>query len=64
MLSMIVAFVPFPGARVLARVIDTFIALPTFLVALAFTFLYGSAGIVNAALMRALHLPLPPVDFL
>ncbi len=63
-LSMILAFVPFPGARVLARVIDTFIALPTFLVALAFTFLYGSAGIVNAALMQALHLPLPPVDFL
>ena len=55
---------PFPGARVLARLIDTFIALPTFLVALAFTFIYGSAGLLNAALMRALHLPLPPVDFL
>ena len=63
-LAMILAFVPFPGARLLARVIDTFIALPTFLVALAFTFLYGSAGMLNAALMRTCSLPLPPVDFL
>ncbi len=63
-LSMILAFVPFPGSRVLARVIDTFIALPTFLMALAFTFIYGTTGIFNAALMEALHLQLPPLDFL
>jgi len=62
--ALILTFVPFPGARVLARLIDTFIALPTFLVALAFTFVYGSAGILNASLMDLLHLPLPPVDFL
>ena len=62
--ALILTFVPFPGARVLARLIDTFIALPTFLVALAFTFVYGSAGLLNAALMESLNLPLPPVDFL
>ncbi|MGH7068960.1 MAG: 2-aminoethylphosphonate ABC transporter permease subunit, partial [Acetobacteraceae bacterium] len=63
-LSMILAFVPFPGSRVLARVIDTFIALPTFLMALAFTFIYGTTGIFNAALMEALHLQFAPLDFL
>ncbi|MGH7056437.1 MAG: ABC transporter permease subunit, partial [Acetobacteraceae bacterium] len=63
-LSLILAFVPFPGSRVLARVIDTFIALPTFLMALAFTFIYGTAGILNASLMAALHLQLPPIGFL
>jgi 2-aminoethylphosphonate transport system permease protein len=63
-LSLILAFVPFPGSRVLARVIDTFIALPTFLMALAFTFIYGTAGILNASLMQLLHLKLPPLDFL
>jgi 2-aminoethylphosphonate transport system permease protein len=63
-LALAIAFVPFPGVGVLARLIDTFIALPTFLVALAFTFLYGSAGVLNGALMAALHLPLPPLDFL
>jgi 2-aminoethylphosphonate transport system permease protein len=63
-LSLILAFTPFPGSRLLARIIDTFIALPTFLVVLAFTFIYGSAGIVNASLMQWLHLDLPPLDFL
>jgi 2-aminoethylphosphonate transport system permease protein len=63
-LALIVSFVPFPGAGLLARLIDTVIALPTFLVALAFTFLYGSAGILNMSLMAAFKLPLPPVDFL
>jgi len=63
-LALILAFVPFPGSRFVARLIDTFIALPTFLVTLAFTFLYGSAGMLNAGLMEAFSLPLPPVNFL
>jgi 2-aminoethylphosphonate transport system permease protein len=62
-LALVIAFFPFPGAALLARLIDTFIALPTFLVALAFTFLYGSAGILNMSLMSAFHLAMPPVDF-
>lgn len=63
-LSLTIAFVPFPGARLASRVIDTIIALPTFLVTLAFTFVYGSAGLLNESLMHAFALPLPPVDFL
>jgi len=63
-LALIVAFFPFPGSALLARLIDTFIALPTFLIALALTFLYGSAGILNMSLMEIFGLSLPPVDFL
>jgi 2-aminoethylphosphonate transport system permease protein len=63
-LSVLIAFTPFPGSEVLARMIDTFIALPTFLVALAFTFIYGSAGMLNESLMAILHVDVPPVDFL
>ena len=45
--SVLIAFTPFPGSQLLARLIDTFIALPTFLVALSFTFISGSAGLPN-----------------
>jgi 2-aminoethylphosphonate transport system permease protein len=63
-LALILAFAPFPGAGFVARVIDTFIALPTFLVTLAFTFLYGSAGILNGVVTSSLGLEHPPIDFL
>ena len=63
-LALILSFVAFPGSSLIARLIETYIALPTFLVALAFTFLYGSAGILNESLMAAFRLALPPLDFL
>ncbi|OQM77625.1 2-aminoethylphosphonate ABC transporter permease subunit [Manganibacter manganicus] len=63
-LSLVIAFVPFRGAKSVARLIDTFIALPTFLVTLAFTFIYGSAGLLNVSLIRLFGFDLPPVDFL
>jgi 2-aminoethylphosphonate transport system permease protein len=63
-LALILAFVPFPGSTFVARLIDTFIALPTFLVTLAFTFLYGSAGMLNGALAQSFGLSEPPVHFL
>ena len=63
-LALILSFVPFPGAALFARLIDTYIALPTFLMALSFTFIYGSAGILNMSLMEMFKLPLPPIDFL
>jgi 2-aminoethylphosphonate transport system permease protein len=63
-LALVLSFVPFPGGKFVARLIDCVIALPTFLVTLAFTFIYGSAGILNAALVQGLHLNAPPVDFL
>ena len=63
-IALILSFVPFPGSRTVARLIETYIALPTFLAALALTFLYGSAGILNATLMNLSGARLPPVDFL
>lgn len=63
-LSMAIAFVPFAGVKFAGRLIDAIISLPTFLVTLAFTFVYGSAGLLNAGLMRGFGLALPPVDFL
>jgi 2-aminoethylphosphonate transport system permease protein len=63
-MALLLTFVPIPGGRLLARLIDTFIALPTFLVALAFTFIYGSAGQQNPNAMQATGATVPPVDFL
>ncbi|MYW95853.1 2-aminoethylphosphonate ABC transporter permease subunit [Amycolatopsis rubida] len=48
-LALVVAFVPFPGATLLARLVDTVLAFPSFLIALAFTFLYGGAGVFGTA---------------
>ena len=47
-LALVLGFVPFPGAGLVARLIDTVLALPSFLITLAFTFLYGSAGVLQA----------------
>ncbi|AGM05132.1 2-aminoethylphosphonate ABC transporter permease subunit [Amycolatopsis keratiniphila] len=47
-LALVIAFVPFPGARTLSRLVDTVLAFPSFLIALAFTFIYGGAGILGA----------------
>ena len=63
-IALVLSFVPFPGAKEIARFIDTFIALPTFLAALAFTFIYGSAGVLNGALVELFGFETPPVDFL
>lgn len=63
-LSLILVFIPFPGSGLISRVVDTFIALPTFLITLAFTFIYGSAGLLNGTLMSLFAFDLPPVDFL
>ncbi len=62
--AIILVFIPFPGSRLITQVIDTFIALPTFLITLAFTFIYGSAGLLNGSLMAVFDIELPPVDFL
>ena len=62
-LAVVLAFVPFPGAGLAARLIDTVLALPSFLITLAFTFLYGSAGVLQA-LVHAVAGPaarLPPI---
>jgi 2-aminoethylphosphonate transport system permease protein len=63
-LAIVLAFVPFPGSRVVGRLIDTVLALPSFLITLAFTFLYGSAGAVNAAIASISGGTSPAVNFL
>jgi 2-aminoethylphosphonate transport system permease protein len=63
-LALTLTFIPVPGARLIARSIDTIIALPTFLVALALTFLYGSAGLLNGVAMSITGATSPPIDFL
>lgn len=63
-LAIVLAFVPFPGSRVVGRLIDTVLALPSFLITLAFTFLYGSAGAVNAAISSLTGAASPVLNFL
>jgi 2-aminoethylphosphonate transport system permease protein len=63
-LAVVLAFVPFPGSRLVGRLIDTVLALPSFLITLAFTFLYGSAGAVNAAIAAVTGDGAPALDFL
>lgn len=63
-LAVVLAFVPFPGSAVVGRLIDTVLALPSFLITLAFTFLYGSAGAVNAAISAITGSSSPLLDFL
>ncbi|WP_438944047.1 2-aminoethylphosphonate ABC transporter permease subunit [Nocardia blacklockiae] len=64
LLAVVLAFVPFPGSGVVGRLIDTVLTLPSFLITLAFTFLYGSAGAVNALLAHITGNDSPAVDFL
>ncbi|MFD9663173.1 2-aminoethylphosphonate ABC transporter permease subunit [Rhodococcus sp. NPDC059968] len=63
-LAIVLAFVPFPGSRMIGRCIDTVLALPSFLITLAFTFLYGTAGLLNAAISLATGEASPMVNFL
>jgi 2-aminoethylphosphonate transport system permease protein len=61
--ALVLSFVPFPGNGMIARLIDTVLALPSFLITLAFTFLYGGAGVL-AAVLHGLAGPgatLPPI---
>ncbi len=63
-LAIVLAFVPFPGSRLVGRLIDTVLALPSFLITLAFTFLYGTAGAVNAAIAAVTGGMSPALNFL
>ncbi|MFJ7202877.1 2-aminoethylphosphonate ABC transporter permease subunit [Streptomyces sp. NPDC098789] len=46
-LALVIAFVPFPGAKAVARFVDVFLSFPSFLITLALLFLYGSVGVAN-----------------
>lgn len=63
-LAALLFFRPFPGAAVVTRFLELFVAFPSFLVAFTLIFLYGSQGSVSIALQRLLHGSVPPLDFL
>ncbi|MGW7287912.1 2-aminoethylphosphonate ABC transporter permease subunit [Streptomyces sp. NPDC054847] len=46
-LALVIAFVPFPGARAVARFVDVFLSFPSFLITLALLFVYGTVGMAN-----------------
>ena len=48
-LALLVSLAPFRGGRALGRAVDSYLAFPSFLIALSLTFLYGNAGLVTAA---------------
>lgn len=52
-LALAIRFAPFPGARVVSRVIDAYLAFPSFLIAIALTFVYGSSGFLHSLLAGA-----------
>lgn len=60
-LALIVSFVPFPGSKTLSKFIDAYLAFPSFLIAMSFTFLYGSNGVINGMLMHLFGTSTPPL---
>lgn len=46
-LALVIAFVPFPGGKAVARFIDVFLSFPSFLITLALLFVYGQVGMAN-----------------
>lgn len=63
-LAIVLAFVPFPGSSLVGRMIDTILSLPSFLITLAFTFLYGTAGAMNALIAKISGASSPALNFL
>ncbi|HEV3422862.1 MAG TPA: 2-aminoethylphosphonate ABC transporter permease subunit [Paraburkholderia sp.] len=63
-LASMLFFKPFPGARLVTRFLELFVAFPSFLVAFTLIFLYGSQGSVSIGLQRLFHLEAPPLNFL
>lgn len=43
-LALVIAFVPFPGGKAVARFVDVFLSFPSFLITLALLFIYGSVA--------------------
>ncbi|WP_328464483.1 2-aminoethylphosphonate ABC transporter permease subunit [Streptomyces sp. NBC_00448] len=64
LLALVIAFVPFPGGKLLSRFIDIFLAFPSFLITLALLFIYGTVGMANGLWTDATGAAAGPVDFL
>ncbi|GAB2780201.1 2-aminoethylphosphonate ABC transporter permease subunit [Streptomyces daliensis] len=63
-LALVVAFVPFPGSRAVAKFIDVFLSFPSFLITLALLFIYGSVGMANGLWTGATGASEGPFHFL
>ncbi|WP_406160625.1 2-aminoethylphosphonate ABC transporter permease subunit [Streptomyces sp. NBC_01005] len=63
-LAMIIAFVPFPGGRAVAKFIDVFLSFPSFLITLALLFIYGNVGMANGVWTDLTGAASGPFDFL
>ncbi|MFH8979522.1 2-aminoethylphosphonate ABC transporter permease subunit [Streptomyces varsoviensis] len=63
-LALVIAFVPFPGAKAVGRFIDIFLAFPSFLITLALLFLYGTVGMANGLWTDVTGAVSGPFDFL
>ncbi|MER5443669.1 2-aminoethylphosphonate ABC transporter permease subunit [Streptomyces sp. NPDC002790] len=63
-LALIVAFVPFPGAKAVARFIDVFLSFPSFLITLALLFVYGQVGMANGVWTDVTGAATGPFQFL
>ncbi|MFE9808000.1 2-aminoethylphosphonate ABC transporter permease subunit [Streptomyces sp. NPDC005548] len=63
-LALVIAFVPFPGGKAVARFIDVFLSFPSFLITLALLFVYGTAGMANGLWTGATGAAEGPFQFL
>ncbi|MFD5418737.1 2-aminoethylphosphonate ABC transporter permease subunit [Streptomyces sp. NPDC127069] len=63
-LALIIAFVPFPGAKAVAKFIDVFLSFPSFLITLALLFIYGTVGMANGLWTHAFGGSAGPFHFL
>ncbi|MFI1714067.1 2-aminoethylphosphonate ABC transporter permease subunit [Streptomyces litmocidini] len=63
-LALVIAFVPFPGGKAVAKFIDVFLSFPSFLITLALLFLYGTAGMANGIWTDVTGDPAGPLRFL
>ncbi|GHH32396.1 2-aminoethylphosphonate ABC transporter permease [Streptomyces candidus] len=63
-LALVIAFVPFPGGKAVAKFIDVFLSFPSFLITLALLFVYGSVGMANGMWTGVTGASEGPFDFL
>ncbi|MET9363193.1 2-aminoethylphosphonate ABC transporter permease subunit [Streptomyces sp. NPDC006632] len=63
-LALVIAFVPFPGGKAVAKFIDVFLSFPSFLITLALLFVYGSVGMANGLWTDISGAPSGPFQFL
>ncbi|MEU5089645.1 2-aminoethylphosphonate ABC transporter permease subunit [Streptomyces sp. NPDC021356] len=64
LLALVIAFVPFPGAKAVARFVDVFLSFPSFLITLALLFVYGRTGLANGLWTQATGAADGPFQFL